>query len=255
MRKETLEELIQLDLDGRATPAERLAIAEALERDPEARAVHAEMREVHQLLDGRPKVDPPQDLRPRIAAEIDRRSRPAEVPLRGFADAPRRRRRVMRFTLAAAATVALAVLLAPALLHDTDPDQLRGTMAPSSATENETKLIPLAGNGIEGVVVTAWEGPELVLRPELRSPARARLEVGFDPDKVKLLSIAAGSVDDPNARNGLVTVALDGDPPEIRFLRRSGDPVTLSLTLSHGETKISTEVRFQASTNFSPGGL
>lgn len=254
MRKEKLEELIQLDLDGRATPAERLAIAEALERDPQARALQAEMREVHQFLDRRPKVDPPQDLRRRIAAEVDRRSRTAEAPLRGFADAPRRRQRVMRFTLAAAATLALAVLLAPALIHDTDPDRLRGTIAPPTATENETKLIPLAGNGIEGVVVTAWEGPRLVLRPELRSPGPARLDVGFDPGKVKLLSIA-GSVDDSNAQSGLVTVTLDGTPPEIRFLRRSGDPVTLSLALSHGETKISTEVRFQASTNFSPGGL
>ncbi|MFN2238538.1 MAG: anti-sigma factor [Thermoanaerobaculia bacterium] len=255
MRKEKLEELIHLDFDGRATPEERLATAEALEHDPQARAIHAEMREVHQILDRRPKVDPPEDLRRRIATGVHRLSpRPTEAPVRGLASAPQRRQRVMRITLAAAATLTLAVLLAPALFHDTDPDQLRGTMTPPAATENQTKLIPLAGNGIEGVVVTAWEGPELVLRPELRSPGPARLEVGFNPGKVKLLS-TAGSVDASNAQSGLVTVTLDGAPPEIRFLRQSGEPVTLFLALSNGETKVSTEVRFQASTNFSPGGL
>lgn len=255
MHKEKLAELIQLDLDGRTTPAERLAIAEELERDPEARAIHAEMREVRQILDRRPKVDPPEDLRHRIATDVHRLSpRPTEAPVRALASAPQRRRRVMRITLAAAATLTLAVLLTPALFHETDPDQLRGTMAPPASTENETKFIPLAGNGIEAVVVTAWEGPELVLTPELRSPGPARLDVRFDPGKVKLLP-SAGSVDASSAQGGLVTVTLDGAPPEIRFLRQSGDPVTLSLALSNGETRISTEVRFQASTNFSPGGL
>jgi hypothetical protein len=251
MRKEKLEELIQLDLDGRATPEQRLAIAEALEHDPEARAIHAEMREVHQILDRRPKVDPPEDLRHRIATEVHRLSpRPTEAPVRGLASAPRRHQRVMRFTLAAAATLALAVLLVPALVRDTDSNQLRGTMAPSSSTENEEEVILLAGNGIEGVVVTAWEGAELVLRPELRSPGPGRLEVGFDPGQLVVLS--GGS---SKAPSGLVTATLDSNPSAIRLLRRSGDPISLTLTLSSGESRISTEVRFEASTNFSRGGL
>ncbi|MFN2441585.1 MAG: anti-sigma factor [Thermoanaerobaculia bacterium] len=255
MHKEKLAELIQLDLDGRATPAERLAIAEELERDPQARVVHAEMREVHQILDRRPKVDPPEDLRRRVATEVHRLSpRPTEASVRGLASAPRRHHRVMRFTLAAAAALALAVLLVPALVRDTDSHQMRGTMAPPTATQNDTKPIALAGNGIDGVVLTAWEGPELILRPELRSPGPGRLEVGFDPAQLKLLSIG-GSADRSMAESGLVTATLDANPPEIRFLRRSGNPVTLSLGLSNGESRISTEVRFEASTNFSPGGL
>ena len=131
---------------------------------------------------------------------------------------------------------------------------MRGTIAPSSATENEEKKTRLAGNGIEGVVVTAWEGAELVLRPELRSPGPGRLEVGFDPGQLKLLS-GSSSVDRSMAESGLVAVTLDSNLSEIRFLRRSGDLISLSLTLSKGESSTSTEVRFGASTNFSPGRL
>jgi len=222
MHKEKLEELIQRDLDGRATPEERLAIAEALERDPEARAIHAEMREVHQILDRRPKVDPPEDLRRRIAADVERLSpRPVQTPVSGLSSAPRRHRRVMQFTLAAAAVLALAVLLVPALVHQTDPIQMRGTMAaPAGADRGQ---IPMAGNGIEGVVFTAWEGDELVLRPELRPPGPGRLEVRFDPN---LLTVgSAGSAGDPSSeRNGLVTATLGSNPTEIRFLRLSGRP-------------------------------
>ena len=255
MRKEKLEELIQLDLDGRATHEERLAIAEALEHDPEARAIHAEMREVHLILDRRPKVDPPEDLRRRIATDVHRLSpRPAEASVRGLASAPRRHQRVMRFTLAAAATLALAVLLVPTLVRDTDSNQMRGTMAPPSAAENEKEVILLAGNGIDGVVAAAWEGAELVLRPELRSPGAGRLEVGFDPGQLMVLS-GGSSVDRSMASSGLVTAMLDSNPSVIRLLRRSGDPISLSLTLSSGESRVYTEVRFQASTNFSPGGL
>ena len=256
MHKEKLEELIQRDLDGRATPEERLAIAEALERDPEARAIHAEMREVHQILDRRPKVDPPEDLRRRIAADVQRLSpRPAQAPVSSLSSAPRRHRRVMQFTLAAAAVLVLAVLLVPALVHQADPNQMRGTMAASSDAEREEgEAVLLAGNGIEGVVFTAWEGAELVLRPELRPPGPGRLEVRFDPN---LLTVgSAGSAGAPSSeQNGLVTATLGSNPTEIRFLRRSGDPVSLSLTLSRGESKISTEVQFDASTNFSPGRL
>lgn len=256
MRKEKLEELIQLDLDGRATHEQRLAIAEALERDPEARATHAEMREVHLILDSRPKVDPPEDLRRRITTEVHRLApRPAEAhPASGLAGAPRRHQRVMRFTLAAAAVLALAVLLVPALVRDTDSNQMRGTMAPSAAARNEEEVIPLAGNGIEGVVVPAWEGAELILRPELRSPGPGRLEVRFDPGQLKLLS-GGSSTDRSVAESGLVTATLDSNPSEIRFLRRSGDPLSLSLTLGKGDSRVSTKVRFEASTNFSPARL
>jgi anti-sigma factor RsiW len=255
MRKETLEELIQLDLDGRATPEQRLAIAEALEHDPEARAVYAEMREVQQMLDRRPKVHPPEDLRHRIASEVNRLStQPTEAPpLSRFAGAQGRHQRVMRFTLAAAAVLTLAVLLVPALVRETDSYQMRGTMASPSA-DNHEKVVLLAGNGIEGVVFTAWEGAELVLRPELRSPGPGRLDARFAPGQLKLLS-GGSSEGRSTAESGLVTAILDSNPSEIRFLRRSGDPLSLSLTLSRGESSISTEVRFGASTNFSPGRL
>jgi hypothetical protein len=212
------------------------------------------MREVHQLLDRRPQVDPPGNLREGIATEIRRLSpRPVEAPLSGLASASRRHRRVMRVTFAAAAVLALAVLLVPALVHQNDSDQMRGTIAAPSPADGK-EVILLAGNGIEGAVFAAWEGADLVLRPELRSRGPARLEVGFDPAQLSVVS-AGDSTGRSNGESGLITATLDSSPFEIRLRRRSGDPVSLSLKISTGESMVSTEVRFESSTNFFHGRL
>jgi hypothetical protein len=250
-----LIELIHLDLDGQASPAQRAELAQRIERDPEARSLHEEMRAVHRALDHREQVEPPEDLRAQIAEDVRRAVSAREEPVRRFSAASDRRRRVVRLGFALAAALVLVVLLAPALMKNVDPDQARGTMAPRAAEERASSVIPMTGAGIEGRIYTATAGRELLMRPELDSPGEGRLEVRFEPREVELVSIV-GAVGSSNMEAGRVVVELGGDPPELRFARRGDGAVSLSLNITiDGGGETSMEVGFPPSTNFSRRGL
>lgn len=61
-----LQELIQLDLDGELTPADRAELARLLLQDPQARRLHDEQRQTDALLRGLPPAEPPAGLRESI---------------------------------------------------------------------------------------------------------------------------------------------------------------------------------------------
>jgi hypothetical protein len=256
MHDPRLIELIHLDLDGEASPAQRTELAQWIDRDAEARSLHDEMRSVHRALDHRDQVEPPEDLRAQIAEGVKRAVSAREETASRFSAAPDRRRRILRLGFALAAALVLVVLLAPALMKNVDPDQLRGTMAPRAGEDEGTSsVIPIAGVGIEGTIFTATDGRELLMRPELASPREGRLEVRFDPREVELVSIV-GASRPSNMEAGRVVVELGGDPPELHFSRRGGGAVSLSLNISvDGGGETSMEVGFPASTNFSRRGL
>jgi hypothetical protein len=63
-----LQELIQADLDGELSVAERAVLARLLLQDPEARRLHAEFRRTDQLLRNVAAAEPPPGLRADILA-------------------------------------------------------------------------------------------------------------------------------------------------------------------------------------------
>ena len=68
MDRGQLQELIQADLDGELSVAERAELARLLLQDPEARRLHGEFRQTDQLLRDIPAAEPPPGLRAAILA-------------------------------------------------------------------------------------------------------------------------------------------------------------------------------------------
>ena len=83
--KEQLQELIQADLDGALSAQDRAELARLLLRDPEARRLHEEFRQVDQLLREIPAADPPAGLRADILSGQARSARPGERANRRYA--------------------------------------------------------------------------------------------------------------------------------------------------------------------------
>jgi anti-sigma factor RsiW len=63
-----LERLISAYLDGEVTPEERREVERALERDPQARRLYEELREVRALLRGLREREAPPDLEESVVA-------------------------------------------------------------------------------------------------------------------------------------------------------------------------------------------
>ena len=78
---EPIQELIQADLDGELSAAERAELARLLLRDPEARRLHEDFRQTDQLLRDIASAEPPPGLREAILAgpvgTVGRGDRPA----------------------------------------------------------------------------------------------------------------------------------------------------------------------------------
>lgn len=245
-----LIDLIHLDLDGQATPDERFALEQELQREPEVRRIHDEMWAVNRILDDRTQIDPPENLRHQIAEQVSRHVRARQASIDHFGARPAKRLRVVQLGFALAAVLVVAFLLAPFLMKDVDPDQLQGTMAPRAGAETTSNRIPIAGHQIEGAIFTATDGRELVIRPELQSRVPGRLEVRFDPEQLQAISILGTRTS--NQETGQIVVELGDDPPELRFIRQTDGAISLSLNISlNGGAETSMEIDFPVSTNFS----
>ena len=78
MDKSQLQELIQADLDGELSVAQRAVLARLLLQDPEARRLHAEFRRTDQLLRDIGAAEPPPGLRDAILARSAPPVRPGQ---------------------------------------------------------------------------------------------------------------------------------------------------------------------------------
>lgn len=63
---DTLQDIIQADLDGALSAAQRADLARVLLQDPEARRLHDEYRKLDQMLRDIPAAEPPPDLQAKL---------------------------------------------------------------------------------------------------------------------------------------------------------------------------------------------
>jgi anti-sigma factor RsiW len=84
MDKSQLQELIQADLDGELSVAERADLARLLLQDPEARRLHEEFRRTDQLLRNIAAAEPPPGLRAAILAGSAQSVRPGNTGQRQY---------------------------------------------------------------------------------------------------------------------------------------------------------------------------
>jgi len=84
MDKSQLQELIQADLDGELSVAQRAVLARLLLQDPEARHLHTEFRRTDQLLRNIAAAEPPPGLREAILAGSAPSVRPGQSGQRPY---------------------------------------------------------------------------------------------------------------------------------------------------------------------------
>lgn len=126
MDRKRLQELIQADLDGELSHAERAELARVLLQDHDARRLQHEFRRTHELLRSIPAAEAPAGLRAEILAA--RREAAAEPA------APARRRYNPAFYRVAAVILAGVLIVGISeILRDKNspPSNLQGSMQPA----------------------------------------------------------------------------------------------------------------------------
>ncbi len=239
-------ELIQADIDGEISAADKEELEAILAQDPEANALHAGMSGLAASLDSLPDLDPPPHLRHTIKAAVPK---PVEQPgaLQSLFAMP-----AMRYaaTFAAGAILSLSLVSSDRAQDSAfnDVTGLVGTM---------TAEVP-AGPGVQ---ITDINRPEVAGRISLRSSG-AILIVDFDLVSSGPVDVVASYGDQTiwfngfaqlespganiSAESGRITMQIDGKRRYALYLRNGGDrDVEISLEFrSGGEVVYDTNVRY-----------
>ena len=192
MIEPTYIELMNLDLDGKATAAERARLRGYLAKNAEAAAHFDALSRVVRRLDAQSQVEAPAELHPRIMSAVDRAVR---EPARGagwFASrfAPAQRRTFATFGVGLATGVFLFAAVQYGrsgisggwdATRGLDPSALSGSMARPAASEATIALDP-ARDGLGGSIELATEQGVTVIHAHLvGSPDPVDWSLDFSP--------------------------------------------------------------------------
>ena len=180
-----LHELIQSDLDGALSAAERAELARVLLQDPVARRLHDQFGRLDRLLRDIPLAEPPAGLRAAILAE------PAMSSRRDSS-----RRAWPLYGVAAALLGGMAVVGMGYLLSDdrTPGAELQGSVvaAGERGTGAPRDQWTFQAEGVEASASLRREGEGLRLELKLSSTKPGEVIVGFDPAATSLVGEPAG---------------------------------------------------------------
>lgn len=211
-------ELMNLEIDGVLEPEKKKELAHALERDPQARQMYADLRRVVGVMETSLAVDPPAGLEAEIAAAV---AASKVVPL----ESQLNRRHLLPLRVAAvAAAVLLAVfLLKPALFDDISVPDLRGTMGRREARRAVTASVGSSSDRNLTVV-------NLDLHSVIGS-----IEIGFDPGAVQLEDVKGVRAAVNRDRPGTATI-VRAAPPAVTlvFRRLTGEPSRVAIRAGEG---------------------
>lgn len=186
MNSARLHELIQSELDGALSAAERAELARLLLQDPEARRLHAQFGRLDRLLRDIPLAEPPAGLRAAILAEPAMSSRP---------DAPRRAWPL--YGVAAALLGGVAVVGMGYLLSDdrTPAAELQGSVVAAGGlgTGAPRDHWTFQAEGIEASASLWRAGEGLRLELKLSATRPSEIVAGFDPAATSLVGMPAGA--------------------------------------------------------------
>jgi hypothetical protein len=188
-------ELMNLVLDGVATPLQQAELETYLIRNPEARSDYDALSRLTHRLDNQPMTDPPAELEPRIleavhgmAAEGVERSW-----LRGFFGRP-----VLRPWSTFGLGLAAGVLLFAAIqwgrpgiwdaARDIDASHVSGTMEKPVGREAVGSIL-VDTDDATGSASVYQEGRNMVVDIHLESTAQVEWELGFDSNSWTLLRV------------------------------------------------------------------
>ena len=198
-------ELMNLEIDGALDPEKKEALHQALEGNPQAREMYAELRHMVGVLETSLAVDPPEELKAEIVAAVGAST---VVP---FARGGNQRRFLpLRIAAAVAAALLAVFLLKPEVFDGISVPDLRGTMGRPEGPRSVTAfVVPSADPALTPV--------------RLDLGAAGSLEVRYDARVVQLQDIE-GRRAAFSAAAGTATI-VRAEPPAItlRFRRLTNE--------------------------------
>lgn len=229
-------ELMNLAIDGAATPAQRARLEEHLSADAGARSYYEALARLTSRLDADPIPEPPTELEPRIFDALNRLpvpgpARKEETSTRGLASffAPRLRP-WSTFGLGLATGLAILAVFhysQPGILgtaREIDPSQVSGSMTPGVVEPIATIPVDAPGGAVSGSAVIYGRGSDVVVDVKLQSTVPVEWTVSFDSDAWALDRIERhgtatsafaanrGFVQGLHTGEGSVTLVFAGDP-------------------------------------------
>lgn len=241
MDKTRLQDLIQADLDGELSVAERADLARLLLRDPQARILHEDFRRTDQLLREIPAAEPPPGLRAAILAGRALSQRPG--------DSARRSYELPFYRLAAAVLGGLLIVGLAYVLRDgyAPGSDLQGSLGRAGNPARSGLVAPrdqwsFRAEGVELDASLGRAGQLLRLELDVSCAVHCELIARVDPSKASLV----GGPGDANAMTASGHVAVVAAPGRRSFvLEYSGvSPIQLRLhaggrLLGEGELSVS----------------
>jgi len=242
-------ELINADIDGDISPADRQELEALLADSPEAQAMQAELSALSSSLNDLPDLDPPVHLKHTIMASIPK------------TEAQERRSNMLHSLLAAPAMRYAAMFVLGSLITLTlvSSDQLS-----DSAFNDVTGLVGTISSEVPdgpGIQSTRIDRPEVAGRVSLRSSGPL-LIVDFDLVSSGPVDIVASYADQTiwfngfaqlespgasiSAQSGRVTMQIEGKRRYALFLHNAGDRnISINLQFkSQGQIIYDTEVQY-----------
>ncbi len=222
-------ELMNADLDGEISDAERIDLAEHLELNPEAAAMQAELAELCGALDEMGQMDPPPHLKYTILDSLQNPGKTAQTRSRGLSlqqlfAMPALRHAV---TFVAGAFLTFALISSDRISDQAfdDVTGLVGTISDSAPEASGQNTIRLTSNEIAGVVSTHPAGSLNVVDFDLAAEGPIEIVAEFSNNELWFKGFAQLENDDTRivADEGLVRMHIQGRNRYALYLQHTSD--------------------------------
>ena len=218
-------DLMNLAIDGVASPRERAELEKALAADPTTRSYYESLARVVEKLNHDPMPEPPAELEPRILDAVQRESvrRPVQMaPVRkGFFSF--KLRPWSTFGLGLAAGVLIFAVIQegrPGMwsARTVDPGSVSGSMVSDERATLGSIPVETDKGTVSGAATIEEQGSNMVVRLRLQSTVPIEWHVDFDGDSWSLLRVE---------REGTGTSAFAANRTSVQGLHTGEGGVTL----------------------------
>jgi anti-sigma factor RsiW len=219
-------ELMNLAVDGVASPRERAELEKALAADPSARSYYESLTRVVEKLNHDPMPEPPTELEPRILDAVQRESvrRPVQMaPVRkGFFSYKLRPWSTFGLGLAAGVLIFAAVQQGRSGMwnagHNVDPGSVSGSIVSDEHASLGSIPIDTEKGTVSGGASIEEQGSNVVVRLRLQSTVPVEWHLDFDGTAWALLKVE---------REGNGTAAFAANRSSVQGLHTGEGGVTL----------------------------
>jgi hypothetical protein len=244
-------ELINADIDGEISSADKTALQALLVNNPDAQALHAELSALHASLDSLPELNSPPHLKHTIMASLPQQNQnetsDSRKSVQGLVAAP-----AFRY----AAMFAAGVILTLSLVNSDQVSQsafddvtgLVGTISDQIPEGPGVQTTPIDRKEVAGTVTIRSSGPILIVDFDLVSSGLVDIVASYADKSIWFNGFA--QLESPgasiSAESGRVALQIDGKRRYALYLHNGGDrDITIHLQfLSQGEAIYETDIEY-----------